>query len=221
MFSSAPTLLDRLEGAPLFEEPPFLWDSLVKENEWCFGEPSVTAEVMHQGHMAGQWGSTPCFPHLDPSGKSGRLDNGKAGRQNSTAAFREKPYLLSPLQPGIKTRVLQQEAQAQGVELEIEVFIPQVGGDGMPHTGRGVPVNPAQLWANVVSVKNPDTRCLLLVQMYSVLFGLRIAVMQFARWSMCLQMMCRRVGGILLSMHVDDAHFADGKSADMKGQRLI
>jgi hypothetical protein len=128
--------------------------------------------------------------------------------------------MCSAFQPGVAAQLIWFTAQQQDCLPEVLGIGLQSAGEDIPSAYRTVPVLPEHIRFQHVAARNCDTQQWWFFETWALLFGFSSAVTQFTRWSKCLEALCRRVGGMLVSMYVDDLNLVDLCSAKGHGQSL-
>ena len=195
----------------------FLWNSCCSEARR--GKAALPVEVswLDADHGPGRWSVVPCFVHTQPCGKRRRIDDAKAGGQNSATAFSERFNMVSAMMPATAARLLLAWAKDLAKETALQKTALVTAGEDLPDAYRILPVHPRHLRHNNVIVKHPETwetRC------WALLFGFAASVFQFERFSFFLEASGRRMLHLMISLFVDDSHLDELDVAGGHGQAL-
>ena len=104
-----------------------------------------------------QWMPTPCFCHVQASGKKRRIDNAKRSGKNRLTQRSEKFCFNNALMPGVVVKAVLNEADKKGVLQEAIDAGFASGGEDMPDAFRSIPIKQEHLHHNIVGAKNPVT----------------------------------------------------------------
>ena len=162
--------------------------------------PKTVASVA--GHVHIGLLAVPTFVHEQPCGKRRRIDDARAGQQNSATAFSERFNMVSAMMPATAARVLWAWASQLGVTSILKSMRLLTAGEDLPNAYRIIPVLPQHLRHNNVAVKHPLSGEVCIFPCWALLFGFASSVFQFERFSFFLEAVGRRALHLMVSLFV-------------------